>query len=139
MRTKTVLANTVAMILFGTFLVACGGKNDGGEMKEVTRQRVGEYVVIALEGDGKLQEGTNDLVLEFRKASDNQLADVGPVQINSSMPMPGMSPMVAQMSATPSGTPGRYTVPSTFEMRGDYGTTVNFASGQRAQLSLKVQ
>ena len=132
------LLTALVLTLSGAVLVACGG-NGGGDLKEVQKQRAGEYVVTVLADDGKVREGNNDFVLEFRRASDNQLVDVGAVQLNSSMPMPGMPNMVAEMSASPSGTPGRYDVDSTFQMRGAYATTVTFATGQRAQFTLNVQ
>ena len=46
---------------------------------------------------GQLKEGPNNFVLEFRRASDKKLVDVGEVQLNTSMPMPGtLSPRFSE-------------------------------------------
>jgi len=137
MQTKMMLAALVAMVL-SVGLVACGG-NDASNLKQIQQQRSGEYVVALLSETGQLKQGPNTFALEFRKASDNSLADVGAVQLQSIMPMPGMSPMSGGASATPSGTPGRYNVTSDFEMRGKWNFTVIYGGGQRVLIPINVQ
>ena len=141
MRMKMILA-TVAVAALALVLTACGGSGGGGDtsnLKQIQQQRAGEYLVTLLNETGQLKQGPNKFFLEFRKASDNQLTDVGNVQLNSLMPMPGMSPMSGGASATPSGTPGRYNVESDFQMVGTWNFTVKFANGQQARFSLKAQ
>lgn len=139
MRMKIIVAAMAAVVL-GLVLTACGkGGDDTSNLKKIDQQRTGDYVVTALNETGQVKQGPNKFVLEFRKVSDNKLTDVGNVQINSTMPMPGMPPMNAGASATPSGTAGRYNVESDIPMRGKWGFAVNFASGQRAQLAINVQ
>lgn len=139
MRMKLMVA-AAAVVLTSLLLTACGGGGDEtSNLKKIDQQRAGDYVVTALNDTGQLKQGPTKITLEFRKASDNKLADVGNVQLNSTMPMPGMPPMNAGLAATPSSTAGRYDVSGDFPMRGKWGIGVNFANGQRAQLSLNVQ
>jgi hypothetical protein len=137
MKTKALL--TLAVLAgAGLGLAACTGTGSG-ELKEVKQQKAGEYTIVVLAPEGKIGEGTSDFALEFRRAPDNTPVDVGDVQLTSSMPMPGQPNMIASVSASKSATPGRYAVEGTFAMKGAYATTVTFANGQKAQLSLKVQ
>lgn len=137
MRIKGLLS--IAVVLgVGFGLAACKGARSG-ELKEVKQQKAGDYTIVLLAPEGRITEGNIEFALEFRRASDNQPVDVGDVQLSSSMPMPGQPNMVAAVSATKTATPGRYTVTGNFEMKGGYDTTITFANGQKAQISLKVQ
>jgi hypothetical protein len=138
MRAKSILA-TLAIVIVGTALAACGGKDGGGELKQIAEQRAGDHVVRLLSESGQLKQGPNKYVLEFRRASDNQLVDVGQVQLSSRMPMPGMSDMIGGAAATPSGTPGRYNVESDFEMRGKWNFQATFGNNQRVMFPINVQ
>lgn len=136
MRTKSVVAAAVAIVL-GLTISAC--KSGGAELKQISQQRAGDYVVTLLSESGQLKQGPNKYVLEFRKAPDNQLVDVGEVKLSSRMPMPGMSDMIGGASATPSGTPGRYSVESDFEMRGKWNFGATFGNNQRVMFPINVQ
>lgn len=139
MRTKSILA-ALAVVILGLTLAACGKSNgSGGELKQISQQRVGDYVVTLLSDTGQLKQGKNKYALEFRKAADNQLVDVGEVKLSSRMPMPGMSDMLGGASATPSGTAGRYTVESDFEMRGKWNFGATFGNNQRVMFPINVQ
>lgn len=139
MRTKSILA-ALAVLILGLTLAACSKSNgSGGELKQIAQQRVGDYVVTLLSDTGQLKQGKNTYALEFRKAADNQLVDVGEVKLSSRMPMPGMSDMTGGASATPSGTPGRYTVESDFEMRGKWNFGATFGNNQRVMFPVNVQ
>lgn len=139
MRTKSILA-ALAVVILGLTLAACSKSNgSGGELKQIAQQRVGDYVVTLLSDTGQLKQGNNKYALEFRKAADNQLVDVGEVKLSSRMPMPGMSDMLGGASATPSGTPGRYNVESNFEMRGKWNFGATFGNNQRVMFPINVQ
>ncbi len=139
MRTKSIMA-ALAVVILGLTLAACGkSSGNGGELKQIAQQRVGDYVVTLLSDTGQLKQGKNKYALEFRKAADNQLVDVGEVKLSSRMPMPGMSDMTGGASATPSGTPGRYTVESDFEMRGKWNFGATFGNNQRVMFPINVQ
>ena len=139
MKTKTILA-ALAVVVLGLTLAACSkSSSSGSELKQIAQQRVGDYVVSLLSESGQLKQGKNKYALEFRKATDNQLVDVGEVKLSSRMPMPGMSDMIGGASATPSGTPGRYTVESDFEMRGKWNFGATFGNNQRVMFPVNVQ
>jgi len=141
MRTKAVFT-TLVVVMLGLALAACGSKGGGGgggELKQISQQRVGDYVVTLLAENGQLKQGPNKYVMEFRKASDNQLVDVGEVRLSSRMPMPGMSDMIGGAAATPSGTPGHYNVESNFEMRGKWNFGATFGNNQRVMFPVNVQ
>lgn len=138
MQRKIILATVVAIGL-GLALTACGGSGDSDNLKQIEQQRVGDYIVTAFSDTGQLKQGPNKFILEFRKAADNQLVDVGDVRLNSLMAMPGMSPMSGGASATPTGTPGRYSIESDFQMAGTWSFTVMFGNNQRAKFSLRAQ
>ena len=139
MKSRSILA-ALAVLILGLTLAACSKSNgSGGELKQIAQQRVGDYVVTLLSDTGQLKQGKNTYALEFRKAADNQLVDVGEVKLSSRMPMPGMSDMTGGASATPSGTPGRYTVESDFEMRGKWNFGATFGNNQRVMFPINVQ
>jgi hypothetical protein len=137
MKIKALLTLAI-LTAIGLGFAACKGARSG-DLKEVKQQKAGDYTIVVLAPEGKLGEGNNEFALEFRRASDNQPVDVGDVQLSSSMPMPGQPNMVASVFASKTATPGRYTVTGNFDMRGAYDTSVSFANGQKAQISLKVQ
>ena len=119
-------------------LAACKG-TQSDNLKEVKQQKAGDYTIAVLAPEGKISSGKNQFALEFRRAADNQPVDVGDVQVSSSMPMPGQPNMVAAVTVSKTPTPGRYTVTGTFDMKGGYDTSITFANGQKAVVSLKVQ
>jgi len=137
MRVKSILAR-LSVVFMGLALIACSG-GGGSELKQLSQQRVGDYIVSLLSESGQLKRGPNKYVMEFRKVSDNQLVDVGEVKLNSQMPMPGMAPMIGGASATPSATPGRYNVESNFEMRGKWTFQATFGNNERVMFQVNVQ
>jgi len=97
-----------------------------GEMKPVQKQQVGDYTVTVLSESGKAKSGANDFMLEFRKTSDNQLVDVGPVEVSPIMEMQGMAPMMGSSTVMPAEKPGQYHVNSTLTMAGLWKFNVKF-------------
>lgn len=143
MKIKVILTVLIVAVL-GLVSFACSGGGEspsGGSdtsgLKQVGQQRAGETVVTVLSDTGQLNQGPNNFVVEFRAAADNTLTDVGDVQLQSIMPMPGMAPMSAGASAEPSGTPGRYNINADFSMTGKWNLTVIF-KGQRVLIPINV-
>jgi hypothetical protein len=125
----------VAIVIVAVATAGCA-KTDMQVMKE---QKAGDHTVVVCAPGGKLKQGRAVFVIEIRKSADNQPVDVGDLDVSCSMPMPGQPNMVAALTATPAGTPGRYNVTGDFEMKGAWDLTLQFGSGQKVQMPLKVQ
>ena len=97
-------------------------------LKQIQQQRAGDYTVTLSNETGSLKQGANNLTLEFRKG--DQLADPGNVEVKPMMEMKGMGPMLANTKATPSGTPGRYSVTTDLSMAGPWKVMVTFTGGE---------
>jgi hypothetical protein len=92
------------MLLTGLLL----GVGQAAEMKVMHTQKVKDMVVTLLSESGQWKQGKNSFVLEFSSADTKQPVAVGKVTLSTSMPMPGMAPMLAGATLTPDKTPGRY-------------------------------
>ena len=92
------------MLLTGLLL----GIGQGAEMKVIQTHKAKAIVVTLLSESGQWTQGKNSFVLELTSADAKQPVDVGKVTLSTSMPMPGMAPMLAGATLTPDKTPGRY-------------------------------
>jgi hypothetical protein len=122
-----------AMLLFG-----CAGNNDA-DLKPIQQQTVGDYTVSILSDTGTMKQGSTIYTLEFRKAADNQLTDVGKVEVSPVMEMSGMAPMMGGADVTPTGTPGRYEVKGNLTMAGLWKLNVKFGENQNVRFSLSAE
>lgn len=120
----------------GLFLVACSNQ---GELKTVQQQQAGEYTVTVLSDTGKVKNGASDFTLEFRKTADNQLADVGTVEVAPVMEMAGMAPMMGTATVMPTDTPGRYHVTCNLTMSGMWKFNVKFGSGEAVRINMNAE
>ena len=109
-------------ILVALVLVpALAGSTFAADLKVIKSQKAKDVTVSVLNESGQWKQGTNSFVVEFTK--DKQPVDAGKVSLNTSMPMPGMAPMVAGAKLEPDG-PGRYRGTISFPDRGDRQVTV---------------
>ena len=84
-------------------------------------------VLVALKSEsGTWSQGSNAFVIEFASAKDKQPLDVGKVTLSTSMPMPGMAPMIAGATLSPDATRGRYLGTIAFPDRGARQVTVSW-------------
>src|SRR4051812_25072037 len=88
-------------------------------LKEVSRVHSGMLDVVVLAPGDAIKQGKGSFEIEFRDAS-GALADAGMVNINASMPMPGMAPMFGTLTVLPDTTRGRYHVSSDLGMAGTW-------------------
>ena len=103
------------------WLGACAAGEEAQHRTEVARTRAGDLQLVLLADDASLPLGAGSFTLEFRSASDDmQLVDVGTVQANATMPMPGSSPMFGSVTLEPSETAGRYRGASELTMAGEW-------------------
>src|SRR5947208_7585489 len=80
----------------------------GADLKAIQAHKTKDTVVTLMSESGQWTQGKNTFVLEFTSASTKQPVDVGKVTLSTSMPMPGMAPMLAGATLSPDNTPGRY-------------------------------
>lgn len=109
------------------------------ELKTVKQQQVGDYTLTILSETGSVKNGSSDFFLEFRKTADNQLVDVGPVEVAPIMEMSGMAPMMASAEVMPTETPGRYHATSALTMSGLWKFNVKFGTGQSARINITAE
>lgn len=96
----------------------------GADLKVVQTQKAKDMTITLLSETGQWTQGKNTFVLEFTSAATKQPVDVGKVTLNTSMPMPGMAPMVAGATLSPEKGPGRYLGTIDFPDRGARQVTV---------------
>src|SRR5262245_5577123 len=123
-------------LIVGVLVAACSNQ---GELKTVQQQQVGEYTVTVLSDTGKLKNGANDFTLESRKTADNQLGDVGMVEVAPVMEMAGMAPMMGTSTVTPTDTPGRYRVTGNLTMAGLWKFNLKFGSGESTRINVNAE
>jgi len=125
-----------ALLTFALLLSACGGDR---ELQVVQEQRVGNLVVSLLADSAEVQQDSNDLVLEFRDASTNELTMVENVRVQATMPMPGMAPMFGDISTPSSETAGRYAFTAGLGMAGGWNFVVTFDPEARVQFNVNAR
>jgi len=124
-------------VILAVALASCSRTNS--ELKVVQQQKSGDYKITLLSETGSIQQGKKPFTLEFRRATDDQLVDVGTVDVAPVMEMAGMSPMMATAQVTPSDTPGRYTAIGNLTMSGHWKFNINFGKGQNARFSVSAE
>lgn len=132
MRIQLFFTLTLLLALF-----SCNSANK--ELKPIQEVNSGEYKVTILSETGSVKQGTGTFQLEFRKAADNQLVDVGRVEVSPVMEMAGMGPMIAGAEVTTTEIAGRYKVSSNFTMAGLWRCQVKFGDGQSIRFNLNAQ
>lgn len=132
MRIKTLLIAILALMP----LSCSHGSN---ELKLIQQQQSGDYKVAILSETGTIQQGNKPFTLEFRRATDDQLVDVGTVDVAPVMEMAGMGPMMATTKVTSSNTPGRYTAIGNLTMSGHWKFNITFGKGQSVRFNLSAE
>src|SRR6266850_2040799 len=94
------------------------------DMKPIHTQKTKDVVVTLMSESGQWKKGKNEFVLEFTSATDKKPFDAGKVNLNTSMTMSGMAPMIAGATLSPDKTPGRYLGTITFPDAGTRQVTV---------------
>ena len=92
------------------------------DLKPIKTHKVKDVTVTLSSESGQWTQGKNAFVLELTGA-DKKPVDAGKVTLSTSMPMPGMAPMVTGATLEPDG-PGRYRGTINFPDRGDRQVSV---------------
>src|SRR5262245_6439380 len=135
------MPDRVALLAFflSLALVPMGCNRRPEELQQIQQQRSGDYIVSLLSETGLVKLHSNDLRLEFRNASTNELTATNNVQIQASMSMPGMGPMFGTLSTPRQLATGRYDFDADFGMAGRWNFVVTFDPNQRVQFNLSAQ
>jgi hypothetical protein len=96
------------------------------ELKTIQTHKTSDMIITLRSETGHWTQGKNSFVLEFTSPTTQQLADVGKVALSTSMPMPGMAPMLAGATLTPDQAAGRYRGTISFPDRGARQVTVTW-------------
>src|SRR5262245_2418041 len=96
---------TGRMALAVTIIVALAVASTAGaaDLKVIKTQKAKDVTVSVLNEAGRWKPGANTVVLEFTSDKDKKPVDVGKVTLSTSMPMPGMAPMIAGATIEPKG------------------------------------
>ena len=115
-------------VVIGLLLVTGGllGPAWGAELKVIQTQKTKDVVMTLLSESGQWTQGKNSFVLAFTSANTQEPVDVGKVTLSTSMPMPGMSPMIAGATLAPDNAPGRYQGTISFPDSGARQVTVTW-------------
>jgi YtkA-like len=98
----------------------------GAELKAIHTQKTKDVVITLLSESGQWTQGKNAFVLAFASPNTQEPVDVGTVSLNTSMPMPGMSPMIAGATLSPENAPSRYQGTISFPDSGARQVTVTW-------------
>jgi hypothetical protein len=114
--------------VMGLFLVTIGllGPAWGAELKVIQTQKTKDMVITLLSESGQWTQGKNSFVLAFTSVKTQEPVDAGKVSLNTNMPMPGMSPMIAGATLAPEDTHGRYQGTISFPDSGARQVTVTW-------------
>lgn len=126
----------LAFLVMSLVLPSCSRKADPIQIQQV---QAGDYTVTLLSDTGSLKQHSNKLTLEVHNATSNEPANVGNVQIQSSMRMPGMGPMFGNLSSIRQLSPGTYEFDADFSMSGQWSFLVTFDPNGRVQFNVNAQ
>jgi hypothetical protein len=121
---NSVLTSLVMGLVLATSVLL--GPAWGAELKVIQTQKTKDVVITLLSESGQWTQGKNSFVLTFTSAKTEDPVDVGKVSLNTSMPMPGMSPMIAGATLAPDNAPGRYQGTISFPDSGARQVTVTW-------------
>lgn len=116
----------VRTVVFVSLGLLCSLSAWGADLKAVYTHKTPEVVITLRNEAGQLAQGKNTFVMEFTSPSTQQPLDVGKVALSTSMPMPGMAPMLAGATLTPDKGPGRYLGTISFPDSGARQVTVTW-------------
>src|SRR5262252_7437028 len=135
---RTAMTQSITLLAsFAILLSGCTGSGSA-DFKLIQSQKAGDYTVSILSSTGTMKNGASTYALEFRKTSDNQLVDVGKVDVSAVMEMAGMAPMMGSAEVSPTNTPGRYDVKGNLTMDGLWKVNVKFGD-QNVRFSLNAE
>ncbi len=116
-RVSLVVALVVALA------VALTARAEAADLKTIKTQKAKDVDVSLMSESGQWKPGKNEFILAFTR--DGKPLDVSKAMLNTSMSMPGMTPMLAGATLQADG-PGRYRGNISFPDSGDRQVTVSW-------------
>jgi hypothetical protein len=101
------------------------GMSPAADLKPIHTQKAKDVTISLMSESGQWKQGANAFVLEFT-TPDGKPYDAGKASLSTSMPMPGMAPMIAGATVAPDAKPGRYKGTISFPDSGARQVTVNW-------------
>lgn len=98
----------------------------GETLKTIQMHKTQDLVITLQSASGQWTQGKNTFVLAFTSPETQQPVDVGTATLSTSMPMPGMAPMLAGAALSRDAAPGRYLGTISFPDRGARQVTVTW-------------
>ena len=98
----------------------------GETLKTIQTHKTQDLVITLQSASGQWTQGKNTFVLAFTSPETQQPVDVGTATLSTSMPMPGMAPMLAGAALSRDAAPGRYLGTISFPDRGARQVTVTW-------------
>jgi hypothetical protein len=98
----------------------------GEPLKTIQTHKTKDVVITLQSASGQWTKGKNTFVLEFTAVATAQPLEVKTATLSTSMPMPGMAPMLAGATLSPDKTPGRYLGTISFPDSGARQVTVTW-------------
>jgi YtkA-like len=122
MSRRTIVIALIGLLLWSALIPAVWA----ADLKTIQTQKTKDVVVTLLSESGQWKQGKNSFVLEFKSPATNQPVEAGKVSLSTSMPMPGMAPMIAGAKLSPDKVPGRYLGEISFPDSGARQVTVTW-------------
>ena len=119
MRRRIVLWTLAALI------ATASGASPAADLKPVHTQKTKDVTITLMSESGQWKQGANAFVLVFT-TPDGKPYDAGTASLSTSMPMPGMAPMIAGAIVAPEEKPGRYKGTISFPDSGTRQVTVSW-------------
>jgi hypothetical protein len=118
------IGRAVSALVIAALVVGCSRPPEGS-LKELAKVQVGDLEVVLLSPSDALEQNDGFALLEFRD-DNGMLVDVGTVNVNATMPMPGAATMTGGSEVKPTPAPGRYELATKFSMAGTWHLDVNW-------------
>lgn len=120
------MRHRASLFVLALALISVAALAVAADLKAIKTQKTKDVTVSLLSESGQWKVGPNEFVLAFTSAKDNAPLDAGKVALSTSMPMPGMAPMLAGATLQPDSSSGRYRGTISFPDRGDRQVTVTW-------------
>lgn len=136
MKQNIKLFGLLALFSLIAFAAACGGASSG-DMKKIADKKIGNDLVVTISNaDGKLKNGTQDIMLTFTDGAGKPV-EIKAASLNFNMPAMGsMAEMndAAQLNTT--STPGQFKGKVNIQMAGDWTAQISYEGAQTGKTTI---